>query len=155
MVADVAWMMPMTVVENLPFEVLPERNLYIVRARGEVSFQDIYDHLQSIMCHEDFYPGIDALYDFSNVECFSGDPEVLLATAEQMNDRRVIQHAAKTALVVSPNSEINFKIFRGYCIMTYHSLVENEVFNDMSQALTFLNQSDLELGANYTLSTHS
>lgn len=109
----------------------------------DFSFEQLFEHLQSLLSDPEFYLGINGLYDFTEVEHVTGMLQPLLETAKTMEDPSIISEPGRVAIIVRDKQHSLYKIFEGYCLMASNSLVKYKLFTKESyfEALEYL---DLE-----------
>lgn len=106
----------------------------------DFTFEQLFEHLQTLIADKDFEHGMNGLYDFSLVEHVNGDLQALLKTAETMEDRNQILVPARVAIIVESKIHNLYKIFQGYCIMASDAVVSYQLFSQSNyqDALDYL-----------------
>lgn len=132
---------------HLPFKILPELNILIVKVKQTLLFEELVWHPNEFMLHEDFKSGVNILYDLTEIDELKGDLEFLLSSIDRLKDESFIPVPAKTAFCVSPECQSVMKTLKGICIMTRGCRVEHNVFDDVDEALNHLNINQQQLSS--------
>lgn len=110
------------------YQIDKEQNIVLCKTTLDFTFEQLLSHLQTLLSDPKFIPGMNGLYDFSQVEHVNGDLQALLVTAETMEDTDQVSTPAKVAIVVNHKEHNLHKIFQGYCIMASSSIVNYKLF---------------------------
>lgn len=126
---------------KIPYSILADQDLFVAKADGLVTFDDLYQHVLMIMGDNAYKAGINGLYDFSKVSLISGEFPKLEALANGMSSSDVIVEKAKTAILL-PNTyqdEIH-GVMEKYMAMTANSNIDYRIFtqSEFEAAASFL-----------------
>jgi len=119
------------------FEI--KNSVLYANAQGEISFKVIVEHYQALFSHPDFFVGIPALYDFSNVNKVGGDMAHFEQTAREMGDSNIIDKPCNVAILVSAEHASVGKVFEAYSLMMDYTLMNVRVFYQHDVAEEWLN----------------
>lgn len=126
--------------------MIPEHNLIFVKGKGTVLFEDLVGHVSEFMEHDTFSPGMNILYDMTDLQRIDGNLQVLLDTAEALTDEAYIPVPAKTAFLIDDSGNL-CRILQGFCIMTSYSRVPHFIVNDVSEIEPLFNlRNDFDPG---------
>ena len=114
---------------NLDYKIHKDWQLIVCKPTHDFSFEQLFEHLQTLITDKQFSPGLNGLYDFCQVDHVSGDLTALLQTAKNMENRNIITDQANVAIVVKSEDCALYKIFKGYCLMASNSLVNYRLFS--------------------------
>lgn len=117
---------------------MPESNLLLVSVKQKLLFEELVWHPSEFMAHKDFKPGVNILYDLSGISEITGDLELLISSIDRLKEKDFIPTPARTAFVTSPDTPKVMQCLKGICIMTRGSRVEHEVFDELEEALFYL-----------------
>lgn len=123
---------------HLPFKILPEANLLLVKVKQKLLFEELVWHPSEFMSHDDFRPGVNILYDLRGIAEITGDLELLISSIDRMKEESFIPTPAKTAFCTSTSSPKVMQCLKGICIMTRGSRVQHQVFNELAESLFYL-----------------
>lgn len=123
---------------HLPFKIVPELNLLLVKVKQKLLFEELVWHPSEFMSHQDFRPGVNILYDLRGISEITGDLELLLSSIDRLKEDSFIPTPAKTAFCTSSSAPKVTQCLKGICIMTRGSRVEHEVFEGVEGALSYL-----------------
>lgn len=123
---------------HLPFKILPEANLLIVKVKQKLLFEELVWHPCEFMSHNDFRAGVNILYDLRGISEITGDLELLISSIDRMKEESFIPIPAKTAFCTSTSTPKVMQCLKGVCIMTRGSRVEHQVFDELEESLFYL-----------------
>ena len=103
-----------------------------MKGKGTVLFEDLVGHVSEFMEHDTFCPGMNILYDMTELKHIDGNLQVLLDTVDSLMDETYIPVPAKTAFLVDDSRNL-CRILQGFCIMTSYSRVPHFIVNDVSE----------------------
>ena len=132
---------------HLPFKIVPESNLLLVKVNQKLLFEELVWHPSEFMSHEDFRPGVNILYDLTAISEITGDLELLVSSIDRLKEDTFIPTPARTAFCTAKDTPKVMQCLKGVCIMTRGSRVEHQVFDDLEQALLYLSLTGNELAA--------
>jgi hypothetical protein len=112
--------------------------ILFAQAKGELLFENIVDHYKLLFEHQDFFIGIPALYDFSQVTKISGSISHFEQTAKDMGDSNLINKPSYVAIVVAPEDKSINTVFNAYSQMMEYTLMNVKVFHTRENALAWL-----------------
>ena len=115
-----------------------DNTILFAQAKGELLFEDIVDHYKLLFEHQNFFVGIPALYDFSQVTKISGSLSNFEQTAKDTGDSNIINKSSYVAIVVSPEDKSMNSIWNAYCQMMEYTLMNVKVFHTKESALVWL-----------------
>lgn len=133
---------------KIPYSIFADQDLFVARADGSISFDDLYQHVLILMGDKEFKSGINALYDFSNLTDFTGELAKLEALVAGMSSEDVIVEKAKTAILLPNKFELNIHgVMEQYMAMTASSQIDYRIFMlaEFEQAADFLGYDSLFL----------
>lgn len=116
---------------KIPHRIYRKFNLFVAKANGEMTYNDLYQHVLELMSDPYFKPGTNGLYDFSNVTRLSGDLSQWEALANGMNDTEVIPEKASTAIVIDKKNVQLHNVLEDYLKMTASSQIDYRIFNEL------------------------
>ena len=123
--------------KHLPFDILTEKNLIIVKPFGELSFDDLVGHVEDFMEHEDFRAGMNIIYDLRQVSSLEGKLQTLMDSTETLNCSEFIPIPAKTVFYVHDDCSIG-RVLEGFCIMTRYTRIPHYVTHSLEDAFNLL-----------------
>jgi hypothetical protein len=112
--------------------------ILFAKAKGALLFEDIVEHYKLLFEHQDFFIGIPALYDFSQVTKISGSISHFEQTAKVMGDSNIINKPSYVAIVVTPEDKSINTVFNAYSQMMEYTLMNVKVFHTRENALAWL-----------------
>ena len=112
--------------------------ILFAKAKGALLFEDIVEHYKLLFEHQDFFIGIPALYDFSQVTKISGSISHFEQTAKVMGDSNIINKPSYVAIVVAPEDKSINTVFNAYSQMMEYTLMNVKVFHTRENALAWL-----------------
>ncbi|WP_100644701.1 hypothetical protein [Alteromonas facilis] len=127
-------------ISKVHYFIKPDMNLFLCRAEGEVTFDDLALHVDEILADPQYRAGMDGFYDFTQVSSITGQTDVWGKVAEDMSDERIIPDRSKTAFLVSDENELVKRVLEGYLMMTSASLVEYRLYgpSQIAELCTFI-----------------
>lgn len=115
-----------------------DNRMLFAQAEGVILFEDIVNHYQLLFTQPNFFVGIPAIYDFTNVTRMSGDISHFEQIAQEMGDNKIIDKPSYVAIIVSPDNKSINTIFNAYSQMMDYTLMNVKVFHESSAALQWL-----------------
>ena len=127
----------------LSYKIDDSLEIIYVKPKGDFRLDDILSHINQLAVDPEFKLGVNAFYDFTEVEHVEGNLECLLKVANRMEDHEVITLGSNVSIVVA-NKNI-YRIFEGYCLMVSNSLVKYRIFwqEEMAEAMQWVNLKEL------------
>lgn len=133
---------------KIRYSIFADQDLFVAQTYGNISFDDLYQHVLILMGDKEFKAGINALYDFSTITDFTGDLAKLEALAAGMSSEDVIVKKAKTAILLPNEFAPNIHgVMEQYMAMTASSQIDYRIFTlaEFKQAASFLGYDSLFL----------
>lgn len=115
----------------IEYNIHKRLNLYTAKAKGEITFEHLSAHVQTLMQDPKYYVGINAFYDFRKVTRIMGNLDAFRNLASDMSNPQVIHKQAKTAILVSDTHSSVSTMMEGYLLMTSASLIDYKLFNQV------------------------
>lgn len=113
---------------KIQFEIYSSANVFICQTEGELSFDDLYDHVLELMSDYRFVQGMNGFYDFTRVTKLTGDLEKWKALASGMSSEEVIPNSAKTSIVIARHAKEVKELMLNYLYMTASSNISYQLF---------------------------
>lgn len=128
------------VFEKISYQIDSLHNIFTVKVLPVIDYKDIVVHYGNLMIDENYYAGLCGLYDFSQLERINGDHQMLIDTAEVMNDPQVINRPAKTAIILSKKSGALYEVMTEFCQAAAPSQNDFQIFdvNEKAEIESFL-----------------
>jgi len=112
----------------IQYQVYPELNFFKAGAKGELTFDDIFEHVGQIMNDPKYQTGMNGFYDFHLLTQLSGNVEQFQAVAEDMSDHNIIDKRGCTSVVIPDGNSSIYNMMQGYLLMASDSLIDYRVF---------------------------
>ena len=113
---------------KIKFKIFGNANLFVCHTDGELTFDNLYDHVLELMSDYRFVQGMNGFYDFTKVTSITGDLSKWEALASGMSSKEVITNPAKTSIVIAQHAEEIKKIMLNYLYMTASSNISYQLF---------------------------
>jgi len=115
-----------------------DNKMLLAKADGDLLFEDIVEHYELLFTHPEFFVGIPAVYDFTQVIKITGDLSHFEQTVKDMGDNNIITEPSYVAIIVSPENTSMNTIFSAYSQMMDYTLMSVQVFHNKDEALAWL-----------------
>jgi hypothetical protein len=119
---------------DIRYQIYEKLNLYVAKCSGDVTFQDIATHVDKLMNDKQYYVGINAIYDFTQVAHLHGEVATFEQLANRMSDQKVIPKVATTAIIINDEATAVRAMMEGYLLMTSASNIDYQIFNQYQLA---------------------
>lgn len=127
----------------LSYKIDHKLGIIYVKPKGDFKLDDILSHINQLALDPDFKLGVNAFYDFTEVNSVDGSLDCLMKVANRMEDHDIITEPSHVSIVVS--NENLHRIFEGYSLMVSSSLVKYQIFwqEQMAQAMAWVDLKEL------------
>ena len=115
---------------GLEYKIYIELNLFVAVCKGNISFADLHDHVSELMQDPHYYVGLNAIYDFTQVQSIAGEVERFEQLAEEMSDEQIIDKTASTAILINRAQSSVRQMMQGYLLMTSGSNIDFRIFDE-------------------------
>lgn len=130
---------------SINYEIFSNSNVFVCHTEGELTFDDLYEHVLELMSDYRFTQGMNGFYNFSKVTKLTGDLEKWKALASGMSSEEVIPNPAKTSIVIAQHAKDIKEIMLNYLYLTASSNISYQLFyhSQWDEAAKFV---DLDAG---------
>ena len=125
---------------KINYHIDAKHNVFTVKTTPVFDYKDIVVHYGNLMIDKHYYAGLNGLYDFSQLEHITGDCQMLLDTAEVMNNPQVVKRPSKTAIVLPESNGEACEVMARFCRETFQSMNQFRLFSvsDIAKVEQFL-----------------
>ena len=115
---------------TIHYQIYTDHNVYIAQANGDITFENLYQHVDELMDDPAYYTGINAVYDFTKVRSIGGYIGVFEELANDMSDETIIDKQANTSIVLNSQYPRVKQMMEGYLLMTSNSQIDFRLFDE-------------------------